>query len=199
MVKRILRGCFRRLRGLKLYRVSIGKVICRRISYRTATVDDVYACSKLYMPGKNAEREEHVDNFAMRLEGLTGWGYVMVASTGGKIVGAITIKRFNDSTAFYRDWWIFDMFVNPLYRRLGIAGKLVQAALKKVVQEGGVRTNLMVHKSNSAAINLYRKMGFQQASIPGLDASLEEEAQKGAHQRIIMSLSLSENQESDQP
>ena len=67
------------------------------------------------------------------------------------------------------------------------------------IEEGGIKVNLLVHKSNDAAINLYGKMGFRQASIPGLDASLEEEAQKGAHQRIIMSLSLSENQESDQP
>jgi ribosomal protein S18 acetylase RimI-like enzyme len=64
---------------------------------------------------------------------------------------------------------------------------LVHTALKKASEAEAARLNLLVFEHNRAAINLYRKMGFQQISIPELDKQLEEEAQKEKHRRIIMS------------
>lgn len=46
---------------------------------------------------------------------------------------------------------------------------------------------LTVFEQNSAAIHLYRKMGFRLSSIPGLDEQLAEEARQGVPRRIIMS------------
>ena len=50
--------------------------------------------------------------------------------------------------------------------------------------------NLLVFEKSRAAVNLYRKMGFQSTSIPRLDDQLEEEARIGKHRRIIMSTPL---------
>lgn len=199
MMRRIFLAFCRRLQRLKAYRVLMRRLIRRRINYRVATAEDAYVCSRFYRYDKIIKDGDPVECFARLLKSLTGWGYVLVASVRGKIVGSAIIQQFPDSVDFYRDWWVFNMSVNPFYRRLGIAEGLMQVALRKLTQEGGAKANLFVHKHNDAAISFYRKMGFQQTSIPGLDASLEKEVQKGSRRRIIMSLSLTENQESDQP
>jgi ribosomal protein S18 acetylase RimI-like enzyme len=63
----------------------------------------------------------------------------------------------------------------------------VQTAIEKATEKDAKRINLLVFEHNRAAVNLYRKMGFCQISIPELDEQLEEEAQKEKRRRIIMS------------
>jgi ribosomal protein S18 acetylase RimI-like enzyme len=79
------------------------------------------------------------------------------------------------------------MLVRTRYRGTGIGEGLVRMAMEKASEEQAKRINLLVFEKNRAAVNLYRKMGFCQISIPELDEQLEEEAQKEKRRRIIMS------------
>jgi hypothetical protein len=63
----------------------------------------------------------------------------------------------------------------------------VQIAIEKATEKGAIRINLLVFEHNRAAVNLYRKMGFLQISIPGLNEQLDEKVQRGDRRRIIMS------------
>ncbi len=65
--------------------------------------------------------------------------------------------------------------------------KIIGATILTSIEEQAKRINLLVFEKNRAAVNLYRKMGFCQISIPGLDEQLEEEVQGGNSRRIIMS------------
>ena len=85
------------------------------------------------------------------------------------------------------DWWIFGMRVRGRYRGAGIGEGLLEMAIEKAIEEGALRIHLIVFNHNKAAMTLYRKMGFQPASIPGLERQLEDEVRQGGRRRIIMS------------
>ncbi len=114
----------------------------------------------------------------------------MITRVGGRIAGATVIRRFPDNETLYADWWIFGMLVRTRYRGAGIGEGMVRTALQKASEEGAAKTNLLVFEHNKAAINLYRKRGFMQTSIPGLDDQLEKEVRSGEKRRIIMTRSL---------
>ena len=52
------------------------------------------------------------------------------------------------------------MGVHKDYRRLGLGERLAKAVIEKAVENGLERIELEVFASNTAAINLYKKLGF---------------------------------------
>lgn len=64
-------------------------------------------------------------------------------------------------------WFIVDeahistLAVDPEHRRRGLGEQLLVGALTYAAQQGAERTTLEVRVSNQAAINLYRKFGFE--------------------------------------
>ena len=55
--------------------------------------------------------------------------------------------------------------VDPLQRRQGLGRQVLQALLNKGQQQGAERATLEVATSNTAAVGLYRDLGFQDAGI----------------------------------
>ncbi len=81
---------------------------------------------------------------------------VLVASTENSIVGSIIILlRNNISNAR-----IYSLNVHPAYRRRGIAGMLMDAALKSLKDKGFKKIALEVGVNNKAAQALYISKGF---------------------------------------
>ncbi len=56
---------------------------------------------------------------------------------------------------------IMKLAVTPELRRQGLASRLVAQALAEARREGGIRAILEVRPSNTAAIGLYRRLGFR--------------------------------------
>ena len=56
--------------------------------------------------------------------------------------------------------WIFDLSVDPKYRRRGIARKLVEKFTEFVKNAGYKFIGLLVTSSNKAAVSLYENLGF---------------------------------------
>ncbi len=56
--------------------------------------------------------------------------------------------------------WIFDLSVDPKYRRRGIARKLVEKFTEFVKKAGYNFIGLLVTSSNKAAVALYENLGF---------------------------------------
>ncbi len=187
VIKRITYRILLPLHGLKFYRLTVGKLIRKRVHYRVATEADAAVIFQLYGPEAFRKDEDPVKTYSRHIRNLKGWGYFLIAIVGKKAVGAIVIRRFPEDAKSYPDWWIFSLLVHVRYRRLGIAKELIRLAVQKAAARGAKRINLWVFEDNKVAINLYHKMGFQQNSIPGLDEQIEEEVRQGKRRRIIMS------------
>jgi ribosomal protein S18 acetylase RimI-like enzyme len=172
--------------------MQLRRLLQNRISYRIATVEDASAMAHFHGCTRSAgpTADYSVDAFAKRIE--SDVKCYLIATVKGKIVGSVTIERFPGNEELYPDWWIFILVVSRQHRGMGIGQNLLNLALQEAVVNNAAKVYLLVSDQNKAAINLYQKMGFQRASIPRLDAQLEEEAQMGKKRSIIMSISLGE-------
>ena len=83
----------------------------------------------------------------------------LVAEVGGKIVGFISVM---DSGADSR---IMSFAVKKEYRRKGIGSILLDSAINRSRERGKLRVVLEVRISNTIAINLYKKRGFEIVSL----------------------------------
>jgi [ribosomal protein S18]-alanine N-acetyltransferase len=85
-----------------------------------------------------------------------GHAAAWVAEQGGALAGFLIGRVVAD------EFEILNMAVARAHRRRGIAGQLVQKALRSAGMAGGKRAHLEVRASNEAAISVYRRQGFKQ-------------------------------------
>ena len=188
---RVLRKILQGLQGLKPYRILIKRLIkdlSRKdnISYQIATYDDAFSLSRLYCYHEYPEIENPIKTFEDQLKELQGSGYCLVAKKGDKVIGSTFIDRSEDTDSSFPDWWLTSMLVNWRYRGMGIGERLTKMACEIAAENGASNVKLLAFKRSRPAINLYRKMGFRQISIPQLDEQLKEEAIKTSRRRIIL-------------
>ena len=86
-----------------------------------------------------------------------GIARVFAAENDGEIAG-------------YADVWIVadegqinNIAVDPFYRRLGVGTALIETMLRVLNECGCSEASLEVRPSNTAAVGLYKKMGFREA------------------------------------
>lgn len=72
-------------------------------------------------------------------------------------VGFITLEK--NSAALFS---IKDVFVDPRYRRMGIASHLLDRAIKLAKEKGAKKLNLIVDPSKNNVIKLYSEYGFEE-------------------------------------
>jgi signal peptidase len=185
--KKGLSWLLRRFQALKIYRNIARTLINSKISYRIATEKDASKLSRFYGYEQLPEIEDPVGLLKNQLQNPSDYGYTFIACKKEKIIGATILTSIPENKTLYPDWWIFGMTVRTRCRGSGIGEGLMRMLMEKASEEGASRINLLVFEKNKAAINLYRKIGFRQISIPELDKQLEEEAQKEKRRRIIMS------------
>ncbi|MCK5426435.1 MAG: ribosomal protein S18-alanine N-acetyltransferase [Thermodesulfovibrionia bacterium] len=106
-----------------------------------------------------------------------------IAVFNEKIVGYICLRTLLDVT------YILNLTVIPDFRRMGIASMLFRDALQELRKSKpdikGI--TLEVRESNSAAINLYGKLGFK---VTGRRNDYYQKPQENA---VIMEMNISEN------
>jgi ribosomal protein S18 acetylase RimI-like enzyme len=86
---------------------------------------------------------------------------LFAVSDDGKLVGSITYL-FNDRLKTKHVARIFGVYVDPSYRGRGVGRKLLDRALE-LIQENKdiVKVQLMVNPKQLAALQLYKKIGFE--------------------------------------
>lgn len=139
--------------------------------------------SKLY---RVSARKITKENTIYQINDLKDSGYRFLAKWKNRVVGGATLTKFSENDYPYVGWWLFDMSVHWRYRVMGIGEQLTKMGMEAAAREGASEIRLLVFEDAKPAINLYRKTGFRQISIPELDKQLEQEAKKSSRRRIIL-------------
>ena len=92
----------------------------------------------------------------------------IVVEADGQIVGYIMCRIETGISEFKRPIFgiakkghIVSIAVLSEYRRCGIATELINQAMRRMLEYGATECYLEVRKTNDAAVNLYKKLGFE--------------------------------------
>lgn len=104
----------------------------------------------------------------------------LVALSEGKVCGYCISRIVADECEIY------NIAVDPVYRRSGTGMMLIGHTIKEASKQGVIKIHLEVRSSNFQAIGLYKKAGFEPV---GLRRSYYDDPEDDA---ILMTLSLGE-------
>ncbi len=107
---------------------------------------------------ESVERE----GVAKKIEGPIGNADILVAAKNGNLIGYIVYT--SDDENFYTDrkqGFICELYVEPFFRGNGIARALVGGCEENLKSKGIDELFLNVFATDSAAISLYEKSGFE--------------------------------------
>ncbi|OGT47927.1 MAG: ribosomal-protein-alanine N-acetyltransferase [Gammaproteobacteria bacterium RIFCSPHIGHO2_12_FULL_38_11] len=85
--------------------------------------------------------------------------YNWIIRDNNKPAGFITVKNNHDH------WEIMQIVIDKNYQQQGLATKLVEYTIKQAKKLSVEKIQLEVRRSNTAAISLYQKCGFQKVGI----------------------------------
>jgi len=182
---RLAMSLLQRLQSLRLYRAAARQLVGGRVTYRPVQPADSSALARLY--GRPSLTQNY-DQLIAHLDAEAG--VILLACLGGRVAGAITVRRFPPEAVHYPDWWLFDLQVRLRYRGLGLGQGLVRAALAEAAARGARRVHLLVFAAQTPAIGLYEKLGFRRSTLSGLSASLAQETAAGSRPRLLMTCRL---------
>ena len=175
-----------KLQSIKFYGLLAKKLLKENIHYKIATPSDAPSISRFYMYDKQPELENPTDTLKEQLKNPENSGYSLVAKQKDRVIGGVTLTKFQESNYPYEGWWLFGMKVKLRYRRMGIGEELTKMAADVASKHGVTEIKLLVFEDAKPANNLYQKSGFRRISIPELDRQLEKEAQENSRRRIIL-------------
>lgn len=95
-------------------------------------------------------------------------GFVFFAKYQDKIVGCVALKRLDESSFEFAK-----LFINPEYRNLGIATKLIERCITRCKENEAQELWLQTGKTMTKAHQLYAKLGFEDKAVPPQMAVLE--------------------------
>jgi signal peptidase I len=195
--RKLLGIILEKLQSLRLYGLLVKKLMKENIRYQIAVPADASSLSRLYRYNRQPNLENPTDALKEQLRNPKDSGYWIVAKQKigrkegrDKIVGGVTLARFEPDDYPYEGWWIFGMKVNWRYRRMGIGEELTKMAMDIAAKYGASEIKLLVFEDAIPANNLYQKLGFRRVSIPELDEQLAEEARETSRRRIVLTKNI---------
>jgi ribosomal protein S18 acetylase RimI-like enzyme len=92
---------------------------------------------------------------------------VYAAAVDGTPRAVATATESSASLALGTAWTIRDLWVDPEFRRCGLATELVRAVARAARDAGALRLGLQTEVGNEAALELYLRLGFER--VTGLE------------------------------
>jgi ribosomal protein S18 acetylase RimI-like enzyme len=108
-----------------------------------------------------------------------------VARRKQSIVGFVHLVRHPPEDFPVVGHWFSGLEVRLLWRRMGLGERLVRRVIDQAKAENASMLSCLVYEDNHAALNLYRKLGFEKAVIPGLEEQLEAERSLQGRRRVL--------------
>ncbi|MCM1566876.1 MAG: GNAT family N-acetyltransferase [Dehalobacter sp. 4CP] len=90
---------------------------------------------------------------------------VMVAELGKKIVGMVTCQLLISTAEGGQVAVIEDLIVNREYQGNGIGKQLLSSIEDWAVEKGATRLQLLADKTNTPALNFYKKIGWDHTQL----------------------------------
>jgi ribosomal protein S18 acetylase RimI-like enzyme len=180
LLKRVLGYALRKVQGFSLYR-KIARFLRRGIRIIEATDEDMKQVRGWFDPGREVKTipNPNATNF--------------VAKKDQEVVGFVQLVTCPNNT-LYTGWWLFSLAVKTLYQGMGIGEGLSRVVMERAKQENAKGLYLLVRQDNYKAINLYRKLGFENRIIPALEERLRQERLETGYRRVVLSKALPEEQ-----
>jgi len=162
--------------GKGIFTLFRNRYVRGKVLFSECRIEDVPSVVNLYKEESNGTNNiniaDEIASVSRSLTSLKDWGFWLIAKYKEKVIGSVVIRRFPDEILYYRDWWVFSLFVGEKYRNLGIGKTLMEKAIEKAKESGAKKINLIVNSKALPAINLYKHLGFTEISIPGIDEEL---------------------------
>ncbi len=163
-----------KIQGLKIYRKTIPHLLHPAVVISKAGQVDL------------EEAEDRLGFMGSLNPHITGF----VARMNSRVVGYADLVRHPPENYPYSGYWIFGLFVWLPTRGMGIGDALCRRAIELAREEGAKELCLLVYPENSAAVNLYRSLGFEPSTISGLEKQLGDELKATGRRRMAMRLKL---------
>jgi len=140
---------------------------------KVSSIEEAKECDKLLTLliqdeknyNENTKDNYKVDNWYPNLINKNN-NQLFIAVNDNEIVGYIYVKILtsNDSPEIYYEASISGIYVKESFRKQGIGTKLINEAKKWCINKGVTYLKLNVLEGNIAALNLYKKLGFNDFS-----------------------------------
>lgn len=140
---------------------------------KVSSIEEAKECDKLLTLliqdekkyNENTKDDYIVDNWYPNLIDKDN-NQLFIAVYNNEIVGYAYVKIItsSDSPEIYTEASISGIYVKENYRRQGIATKLINEAKKWCINKGVSYLKLNVLEGNRIALNLYKKLGFNDFS-----------------------------------
>jgi ribosomal protein S18 acetylase RimI-like enzyme len=133
---------------------------------RAADVPAMYALDLVCF-----EEPFRFDLKSMRRFAARAGAIVVVAQAARELVGFVLVHLERGRLAY-----VVTLDVAPAFRRMGLAGVLMEEAERQSLDAGAERVGLHVYSGNIAAIAFYERLGFERVGVDvgfygeGLDA-----------------------------
>ncbi len=115
-----------------------------------------------------------------------------VASKWRTILGFVQLAHWPQKNSPYVGHWFFGLWVRPILRGLGIGESLMLKVIEATKDSGNKELFCLVRENNQAALNLYYKLGFEEAKVQFFEELLQqEELIQGTRSFLILSKRLS--------
>lgn len=170
----IAAALLRRVQGWAVYH-AFGRCIAAQVTIGEAGNEDMALVHAHFNPGE-AWRLKYAD------PNVTDY----IAKLGAEIIGSVQLVRHLEADSPWVGHWLFSLEVRGRYRGLGIGEMLTQHVISRAVVEGAPELWLLVFQDNTRAVGLYRKLGFEQVTLPTLEPQLASEKQRPGRRRIVM-------------
>ncbi len=110
--------------------------------------------------GELEEEDKYTLNHPEEAYLQTG-GFLFFAKYKNEIAGCVVLKRLDDDTFEFAK-----LFINPNFRKLGIATKLIERCITRCKENDASELWLQTTMSMPQAHKLYYKLGFEDADAP---------------------------------
>jgi ribosomal protein S18 acetylase RimI-like enzyme len=107
-----------------------------------------------------------------------------VAKSGSSVMGLVRLMRHPEADIPQVGYWLYSLTVRTRYRGMGIGEALTRRVIEQARAEGALELFLRVFEDNAPALALYRKLGFEQVTLPALEADLVADVQKYRRRRL---------------